>query len=374
MKLRFLAVGALALVASVVAPALVGAGPVATSVVAVLANGAYVDTGPMESGGEVANLVEDLEAGGHTVREFDDISPAGLTAALDGADVLAIPELENSEEGGAGPRGNLVDDLGEEGIAVIQAFVSDGGRILFFGDTEPDTVINSLFGFSVLTAWNSCDREDGDPENGEPCVLTAAAAATEFADAPATITYVNGTTGLYVSSLPAGSTVIYQITVEEGEGGDPVDVAGLATMPYGDGMVVFYGWDWYPDSFGDLEPVGVAEEAAWATVLDLGVSQPTVTATGGTGQVTFTSDSPSTQPVFVEYTFGGTTAVAEIAPGSTSAVVGLTGSGGLSFSVPGWGVGEGSVEVLAATAAPEPTAPVPAGPAQPVPAAPSFTG
>src|SRR5690606_5838210 len=210
--------------------------------------------------------------------------------------------------------------------------------------------------------------EGEEGEQVAPCVLTSSASATEFADGPTSLPYVNDTSGLLTSSLPTGSTVIYDIEIDEaeldyyGDGLEPVaivDVAGVATMPFGDGMVVFLGWDWYPDAYDDEEggglDIGAAaaeDEAQWAVVLDLAVSQPAVTATGAVGTATFTSNSPSTQPVFVTYVVDGTTHVATIAPGTTSVTVDIAGPSSLACSFPGCGVVEGTVEVAPATVTP----------------------
>ena len=109
--------------------------------------------------------------------------------------------------------------------------------------------LNALFGFET-EALDGCD-EGGD----DPCELTAAAADTEFADGPATLLGVNATGAIITSTLPAGSTVIYEGVEDDDEGGDDVvapaalvDVAGVAVVPFGDGAIVTLGWDWFPDT------------------------------------------------------------------------------------------------------------------------------
>lgn len=355
----------------------VEAGPVAVSTIAVLASDDYVD-----SDQEVVNLTDDLTAGGHTVVPFEDVSAAGLTAALDGADVLAIPELENSNDDRIGAASELTDEMGADAKAVIASFVDGGGRILFFGSSDPTSDINDLFGFALDGVGDFCgdgggSRSVAPAAVGDDCVLTAAAGATEFADGPATLPYVDDSTALDPATLPSGSTVAYEGEIDTGE--EPLEdvapaaivtIAGVAVMPYGDGAVVFLGWDWYPDAEGsEAGAADAGQEALWAEVLDLAVSQPEVTAAvNADGDIVFTSDSPSTQPVFVALTINGTTQTVTIAAQTTTATVSpsVTSATTASFAVPGWGIGEGSVQVGA-------TAVAPPGPV-PVVANPTFTG
>lgn len=347
----------LGLLAAPLITSLVDARPVAKSTVAVFANPSYVDAAPVGQGGELPNIVDDLEAAGHTVREFTDESADGFTAALDGADVLLIPELEEDEK--------LYGDLTPEAAAVITDFVEGGGRMVMSYSDHAVSGLNVLFGFATTTT-DGCD-EGGDPT----CILTPEAADTEFADGPATLNGVDATDGIAIDSLPAGSTVIYRfdpiLVQSAGEGGS-VPAASVAAVPVGDGVIITLGWDWFPDSEccdeESISSASVDDEVDWATVLDLAVSQPTVTASSPVaGKVTFTSDSPSTQPAFVVAVVDGETITVTIPAKATSGTADLPDGGSVAWSVPGWGVGEGSVNVLAANAAPVP-----------VPAAPTFTG
>ncbi|MGK2948458.1 MAG: hypothetical protein ACSLFP_07780 [Acidimicrobiales bacterium] len=348
----------------------VEAGPEATSTVAVLVDEDYGDNGE-----ETAELIADLAATGHTVVEIPDITAEAFATGLADADVLAIPELE-----GPAP-GELAAALSDEATALITGFVDNGGRILFFGSSDPTADMNALFGFGLAPYDGpACGEYGGGPDDTRSCLLTAAAANSEFADGPASLRYVNDSTGLLPASLPAGSTAAYVASFDdeapEGEimAAALVDVVGLVSMPYGDGAVLFYAWDWFPDADlegegegGEITAAAAEDEAEWAVVLDLGVSQPAVTATGGTGQIVLTSDSPSTQPIFVELVIDGVAQTATIAPGTTTTTVDAA-PGAVAYSVPGWGVGEGSVTVLAVAV------PAPGGPAVPAPANPTFTG
>lgn len=351
MKLRHAALAALiGLVAGPFASAVVAAGPVAESTVAVFSHEDFTDVDE-----EDANVIDDLEAGGHTVVLIEDITPEAFTAGLDGAQVLVIPEVDGGE---------LIGALGDEAESVISGFVDGGGRILFFGSGDPTPEMNGLFGFSLVHLEEFCVPEE---EQGEitaaavgDCVLTEAAAVTEMADGPADLAYVDDSTALDPASLPTGSTVFY----EDSDTG----LVASASMPFGDGAVLFYGWDWFPeaDEEGDAGVAGVEEEAEWATVLDLGVSQPEVTADSpAAGALRLRSDSPSTQPVFVALVIDGTAHTVVIAAKTTEANFDVGGAASVAWSVPGWGIGEGTVDVAGAAAAP---------PAAPAPVAPTFTG
>src|SRR5438105_3173363 len=61
--------------------------------IALLANGAYVDTGP-GTGSEERNVRAALIGLGDAVHTFGNVSAGGLRNALAGNDVLYIPELE----------------------------------------------------------------------------------------------------------------------------------------------------------------------------------------------------------------------------------------------------------------------------------------
>lgn len=330
--------------------------PVADSTVAVFANGAYVDLDPVTVDGEVENAIDDLEGAGHVVETFTDISAAGFTAALDGADVLLIPELEQDP--------GLYDDMTAEARAVVADWVEAGGRLVLMDGDHAAIGLNALFGFSTVPG-------SGNGGDATATKDAAAAADTEFDEGPSELADISATDGLITASLPEGTTDVYLGgvvpvgTAGEGQAG-PMSTVG--SVPVGDGAVIYLGWDWFPDteSAADAVAATAEDEAAWAIVLDLAVSQPEVTASSpAPGALDLTMDSPSTQPVFVELVINGTTHTVVIAAKTTSASFDVGGEAAVAWSVPGWGIGEGTVEVGGATAAP---------PAAPAPVAPTFTG
>ncbi|WP_436793748.1 Calx-beta domain-containing protein [Actinospongicola halichondriae] len=329
-----------------------GSAPGGDSNIAVFDNDDYGD-----SDQETALVIADLEAGGHNVTTFDGITAAEITAALDGQNVLVIPELEGGDDGA------LIADLDDDAEAVIADFVDGGGRIVFFGSSEPDAEINGLFGFSVSTSddGDACD----EPEDDDVDVTAAATAGcnrvdtdTELHDGPATLLYVNDTTTLSIASLPEGSTVPY---VDNNN----ADGAAVALMPFGDGMVVFLGYDWFPDfdeeedgevedvrpdDAGDQSDAGRVSAFAegddpqyddWEAVLDAVVSQPIVTISdvsvdeGGDAVFTVSIDGPSSQPVFVALATsdGSATGPDDFEPNAASVTI-EPGATSATFTVP----------------------------------------
>jgi hypothetical protein len=333
--------------------AVVAAGPVAVSRVAMFSSDEYTDVDE-----EDANLIDDIEAGGHTVVIIDEVTAEAFTTGLEGANVLILPE------GSTG----IVDDLDAEARAVITDWVEAGGRLVLTEASNASDTLDELFGFS--TEYSDACNDDDEIE----CPLTDAAGDTEFADGPGTIVGIDATGSIVSSSLPAGSTVIY-----EGEGGQVLEPrataagelsalgATVAAVPVEDGVVITLGWDWFPENDVEFEAAATPEdEADWAMVLDLALSQPEVTASSpAAGTLDLTMDSPSTQPVFVRLVIDGTEHIVTIAAKTTTASFDVGGQATVEWDVPGWGIGEGTVEVAGATAAP---------PAEPAPVAPTFTG
>jgi hypothetical protein len=77
--------------------------------------------------------------------------------------------------------------------------------------------------------------------------------------------------------------------------------------------------------------------------------------------------------VFTAVAVDGETTLVEIPAGQTSATLVVGAPATVTYAVPGWGVGEGSLTFGGPGGAP-PTSPPAAPPAAPVPAVPAFTG
>jgi len=205
--------------------------------IALFANGAYVDTA---TGQEYQNLKSNLKADGYSVKSFTDKSAQGFASALDGRQVLVMPEMEILGLG-------LTNAL----IKVIRDFVGHGGTLVINGDegSNDTDFLNAVFGFS-LTAG-------GSVFSLEPLDKQAATAGTTFDDDAATILANNNTATLNSASLPTNALDLYQI----GSG------VAVADIPFGAGQIVYLGWDWY-----DAAPNG-SQNNGWLKVLKSAVSE-----------------------------------------------------------------------------------------------------
>ncbi len=205
------------------------------AVIAVFDDPAYVDTEGSTSS-ESDNVQAGLAALGFSVVPFTGTTAADFGTALAGADVLVIPELEANS--------NLGNDLSPQARTVITNFVSQGGGLIEF--YQGPEFLNLVFGFSLGSQGASLSR------------ITAAATGTAFTNGPAWLPANNATDSLDSSTFPAGGQAIYS------SGGINAEVAWL---PFGNGQIVYLGWDWY-----DAAPPG-AQDNGWLEVLDRAVIQ-----------------------------------------------------------------------------------------------------
>ena len=224
--------------------------------VALLANPAYVDT-TTSGNGEAHNLAEALKGLGHKVRTFTDISAAGLAKALDGRDVLVLPELEKA----ALP-------LSADALAVLRDFVGHGGTLIVGGDTamRATSLLNSAFGLAIypnldLSAGEALSRIASPP----------ATHVTTFPGDPATIPANDRTQMVWASDLPANALNVYGF----GSG------SAVSAIPFGAGQIVYLGWDWWEGT-----PVG-ALNGGWLEVLQSAVSRSDGKIVGTAGPDSF---------------------------------------------------------------------------------------
>ena len=182
-------------------------------------NDNYVDhvEDPTNDHSEANNLIAMMKASGIGFNTFTDID--GTTfSKLDSMDKLIIPELEE---------GDLLPDLSFDAKGAIQSFVNGGGTLIMFQPDSGDAMnlLNDIFGWSL----------DSNGVN-EPISLTGPGAAL-FPNESATIPENNGSDSLDTTTLPGSSVSIYT--------GDGANQTLVAKMPYGDGCVYMFGWDWY---------------------------------------------------------------------------------------------------------------------------------
>ena len=183
---------------------------------------------------------------GHKIRTFSGISAEEIAKALEGKDVLLIPELArvNPNPG----ENNLV--LSEEALDVIREFVRGGGRLIIHG-TKFDSfnnageLLNQLFGYDV----------DEEPANGTNRI-TGEEEGTIFEGGPKDIP-VN-TPSRALTNLPDGAKSIYED--EDGE-------SAVALFEEGHGQVIYLGW-----TFSNSFPSPGSSDGGWLNVLDLAVS------------------------------------------------------------------------------------------------------
>lgn len=258
--------------------------------IALFNNNTYVDySGTGDTcGSEADNLIVSIDSfGGHNVTTFTGISAAEFSAALEGKQVLVIPELEE---------GDLAPDLSPEAISVIADFVNQGGRLLVFGssNTEVQDLLNALFGYSLVVT--------GTPGESNK---TAAAAGTIFADGPATLPYNDDTGHIPVDSLPEGAVNVYNYN----DGSQ--DYSVLTILPFGAGQTFFFGWDWFGSTpGGDADGCIDGEDGGWQSMLaaalvdfsaDLEIQKTSDVASVEEGeQITFTITVTNNGPATAE--------------------------------------------------------------------------
>jgi hypothetical protein len=227
--------------------ALLGANAAHAATIAVFDAPAFVDT----SGGATAEsdtLQASLAALGHEVRTFTATRAQGISAALEGAAAVAFPELENAD---------LASELGAAARSTLAAFVADGGGLIIAGTTDERAaaLLNAIFGFALTSGVV------GDS------VITLFASGTGFEGAPSPLPDHLRTRGLDLVSLPDNALPIYVSGTR----------ATVVRFPFGNGRVVYLGWDWYAAA-----PTGV-RDGGWISTLETSVIEVTECALAAGG-------------------------------------------------------------------------------------------
>jgi hypothetical protein len=206
-------------------------------VVAVLDNPDYVDSGSSYRHSRSDMISSALMLLGHTVRRFDDVSPPGFAAAVNGADLLVVPAQRNRP---------LSLDLSPAALAVVGDFIAAGGGMIAFGgdrSSRAASLLNAVLGSSL---------EGRDLSQSSS--LDDAVAGTVFVSGPAILPWKYPSGGLRLPTFPAGGRSFYSNS----------NGSVVARFVHGAGRVGFLGWSWF-----DGAPLGVEEDAGWLRVLDL---------------------------------------------------------------------------------------------------------
>jgi hypothetical protein len=201
--------------------------------VALFINNTYVDYDTTDYGSEASNLQFALRARGFIVDTFSTTDSTAVAAILAAHDVVVFPENE----------GNSYTDITAPYWQSVAAWADSGGTVALFYNFS---FINTAFGWSL-------DGGD-DWDDGAPLERTAEAGGTAF-DGPGTIPGHSATTTIDDLSLPGAAVVVYA-------GFEDSPDASVAIIPYGDGRVVYFGWDYY-----DGVPMGV-HDGGWFRLLD----------------------------------------------------------------------------------------------------------
>jgi hypothetical protein len=203
--------------------------------VGVFDNPTYVDSDGSSSS-ESDTVQASLAFLGHDAQPFID-----LAAGLVGNQVVLFPEFE---------RGDFGSSLSDNDRSRIADFVNAGGGLILHGVPDPSartaTFLNRVFGWSV------------HPEQlqiGRTFSRTALAEGTAFAEVAASLDAQNGSSGFTTDSLPPDALPIYV--------NGPDVLVGI--FPFGQGRVVFLGWDWF-----DARPLG-SQDGGWLNALDAAV-------------------------------------------------------------------------------------------------------
>ncbi|MBP7828921.1 MAG: PPC domain-containing protein [Kiritimatiellae bacterium] len=209
-------------------------------VVALLYDGNYVDTSDGGAMGEAFNLRRALEAMSVRVNTFTGITDTAFNINLARANVLLIPELELANLGAA---------LTPGAVAEITRFVAGGGCLVLHGEMtgHDQAFLSAVFGFTV--------QQQGD-FSGATSTNTGDTAGTAFEGGPPSLGGENGLYPWLASSLPAGSSSLYQFE----SGGHTLTTVGV--IPYGAGRIVLLAWDWF-----DAAPWGTQDKGWNSTLL-----------------------------------------------------------------------------------------------------------
>jgi hypothetical protein len=213
-----------------------------------------VDVGPL-CGNEAANLLDGINniavEDDLNITTFTGTSVAAWSAALAGAEVLIIPELERCNYPG--------DALFTSGLEpIIANFINMGGGLVVMDDDDIVPWMNDIFSFNLSrnSFFVGAFRDD------------VAAAGTAFANMVNFLPDISADGG--ITNLPPGSLNIFPYIDNPG----PTTFAAVAWMPYGGGEIAYVGWDFFSCADPYLPDVQAWEQAFRRAVEEVGDIDP----------------------------------------------------------------------------------------------------
>lgn len=192
---------------------------------------------------EASNMKAALEAQGHKVTTILDNTTEAWAKATKGVDVLVIPDLAVSA---------LL--LTDGAMFFIRKFVSEGGTLIVANHAVSDSVVGHN---DVMLINGLFDTELEKLGSTGQSAQTGAVDGTTYEGGPTPISDNFYSDALNPVSLPGYAEVFYQ---------NPKSNSTVAGFQYGEGQVLWLGWNWYKAA-----PVG-NQDGGWNSVLDRSVS------------------------------------------------------------------------------------------------------
>lgn len=221
--------------------------PTGLETVALFMNSYYVDVDfsnvadDEPENAEASNLYHTLVSQGYHVAPWVDLYENATELALldSGARVVIVPEDEND--------GEIDDDLYGDSWDMLSDFIYyDGGTLIVHGCGDNLDLIEDLVE-DEIDCWD---------ESPEPIEIYSDADGTSFEGLAGEIPSLSATESIDPDDLDGDSLVMY----EDDEG-----YATVVAIPYGNGAIIFIGWDWY-----NAAPVG-EEDGGWLDVLNAAI-------------------------------------------------------------------------------------------------------
>lgn len=209
-------------------------------------------------------LANALTAAGATLTPFTggDGSAAAWSEALAYQTMLVLPEAGNGPL--YEPGGTAV--MSDEAAQVVAGWVADGGRLVLIDPVDAGALLDLITGLDYTTGFPYSSSGSPwpivDPVDGLPAELQYSDATEGFDATKLGLAEVEAIDALYATS----------------------DIAVVGTITVGNGLVAFFGYDWFPDDV-DIAEGDIVE---WNLVLTYVVQQiyvpvperPALAATG----------------------------------------------------------------------------------------------